>query len=666
MTNKRSLTINDLKTLQVVNEPQLSPDGSKVAFVRQFISDKDEYTSHLFVQDVNGETSQASQWTFGDGKVASPRFSPDGQYLIFVSLKPNAKPQLQLLSLSGGEAKQITELENGASQPFWSPDSKKVLFTTAFEKGNPPTKDRKEQEKKEEPDKPDPLVVERLKYKSDAAGFLDKKRKQLAVYDLSEDSIEFLTDDEVDHEPSSWSPDSQSIAYFSNKEADDQLISDIYIYDFKTNESKRLTDGKGIYTFGVFSPNGEKIAYYGHEKEFYGATQNKVWIHHLTDNTRECITKDWDIHITDAAIGDLRSGHPNPGPIWSKDEKEIYVTASTKGSTNFYSVTIEGNIQERYTGHHHVYGYHVNVEKNIAVLGVSSPTNPGEIYVLSLESNHVRQLTSFNESLLEEVHIAEPEEIWCKAPDGWDVHGWILKPYNFKDGEKYPTILEIHGGPHAMYANTFFHELQLLAAQGYVVLYSNPRGSHGYGQSYVNACRGDYGGKDYEDLMSFVDAAVDRYDFIDTDRLGVTGGSYGGFMTNWIVSHTNRFKAAATLRSISNWISFYGVSDIGYFFAEWEIGASFLEDPEKLWKHSPLKYVKQIETPLLILHGEKDFRCPVEQAEQLFIALQHQKKETRFVRFPNANHELSRSGPPYLRYARLEELTNWFEKYLKQ
>jgi len=216
-----------------------------------------------------------------------------------------------------------------------------------------------------------------------------------------------------------------------------------------------------------------------------------------------------------------------------------------------------------------------------------------------------------------------------------------------------------------MYGNTFFHELQLLAARGYAVFYSNPRGSHGYGQSFVDACRGDYGGMDYEDILSFTDAVVESHPWIDENRLGVTGGSYGGFMTNWIIGHTNRFKAAATLRCISNWISFYGVSDIGYFFTEWEIGTDVLKDPDKLWQHSPLRYVNQMETPLLIIHGEKDFRCPIEQSEQLFVALKHRGQEPRFVRFPEANHELSRSGPPHLRFARLEELTNWFEKHLK-
>jgi dipeptidyl aminopeptidase/acylaminoacyl peptidase len=215
-----------------------------------------------------------------------------------------------------------------------------------------------------------------------------------------------------------------------------------------------------------------------------------------------------------------------------------------------------------------------------------------------------------------------------------------------------------------MYANTFFHEFQMLAARGYAVLFTHPRGSHGYWETFVKACCGDYGGKDYLDLKSAVDHAVSCFDFIDENRLGVTGGSYGGFMTNWIVGHTNRFKAAVTDRSISNWLSFSGVSDIGYTFTPREIEGNIFTDAEKLWYHSPLHYAANVETPLLIMHGERDFRCPIEQAEQLFIALSHQGKPVSFIRFPDANHEMSRSGDPQQRVLRLKHMADWFESYL--
>lgn len=664
MSTKRSISIHDLRKINVLNNPQLSPDGTTFAFTRQFITEEEEYTSHLFVQKMNED--KAEQWTFGDGKVTFPRFSPDGRWLVYVAKKPQDKhPQLYLISKSGGESKPITQLPEGASQPIWSPDSSKILFSTSFEKGQEPnSNDLATVSAEKESKKSKPLVVERLKYKSDASGFLDKKNNQLAYYDMREDNVHFLTDDNVDHEPSGWSPNGKTITYFSNKQGDEHIVSDIYVLDLETKEHKQLTDGRGMFTHATFSPDGSSLACFGHEKEYAGATHHKIWMIDMKTKKRTCVTSDWDVHVSDAMIGDIRSANPNPGPVWSLDNSSFYVLASEWGNTNLYNITLKGQVKPVTAGNHHVFGFSMEESSNQIILGISSPTEPGEIYSYKLDSNRLEKKTMMNESFLKSVEIQKPEEVLLKGSDGLPLQGWLLKPVGFKEGESYPGILEIHGGPHAMYGNTFFHELQLFAAEGYAVFYSNPRGSHGYGQSFVDACRGDYGGMDYDDVMTFTDTVLDNYSWIDQHRLGVTGGSYGGFMTNWIVGHTNRFKAAATLRCISNWTSFYGVSDIGYFFTEWEVGANFLQDPDKLWLHSPLKYVNNMETPLLIMHGEKDYRCPVEQAEQLFVALKQRGKNPRFVRFPEANHELSRSGPPHLRFARLEELKSWFNNYL--
>src|SRR5699024_5779373 len=257
--------------------------------------------------------------------------------------------------------------------------------------------------------------------------------------------------------------------------------------------------------------------------------------------------------------------------------------------TGLYQAALDGELNVLYKDSNHVFGFSYNNGKFI--LGISTPTNPGNFYQLDNDRN-LKQLTDANREFLDEVELSEPETLSFKTDDGWDIQGWLLRPYGFEEDKQYPFILEVHGGPHAMYGQTFFHEMQLLAAKGYVVLYTNPRGSHGYGQEFVNACREDYGGKDYSDLMRAVDFVLEEYDFIDEDRLGVTGGSYGGFMTNWIVGHTNRFKAAVTQRCISNWLSFYGVSDIGYFFTKWELGKNLLDDPAKLWDFSPLKYAE--------------------------------------------------------------------------
>ncbi|MFB5662152.1 S9 family peptidase [Alteribacillus sp. HJP-4] len=659
--DKKSITGEDLKRINVANDPRISPEGEKYAYVQSFIGDDLEYYSHLYVQNLNDD--KPTQWTFGKNKDYSPRWSPDGSELAFVSER-SGTPQIWLLPTSGGEPRKLTSVKNGASEPVWSPNGRYILFSTSIAVNEMLAPE--EENGKDENNKLEPLVIERIKYKSDAGGFHDDKRKHLAVYDLKNDHAEILTEGDYDHSSGNWSPDSRQIVFSANRSENEDSTThlDLFIIDKETKDIVKLTSSTGVYSLANWSYDGKKIACIGHENEWKGATINQVWIIDPLTREKTCMTLKWDVQIGDAAIGDLRSSHPNPGPIWSDDHAHIYFMASDHGSTGLYEMDMEGEITAVHSEENHVYGFTYHPQTDVFIIGLSDPSNPGDIFKINRPSNHKVRLTDVNEEFLQNVHLSIPEPITAKAEDGWEIHGWVMRPANFEEGQKYPMILEIHGGPHAMYANTFFHELQLLSAQGYVVLYTNPRGSHGYGQTFANAVRGDYGGRDYTDLMSAVDHVIETYDFIDENRLGVTGGSYGGFMTNWIVSHTDRFKAAVTQRSISNWISFFGVSDIGYFFTEWEIGCSLFEDPEKLWHHSPLRYVKDIQTPLLIMHGEQDYRCPIEQAEQLFISLKQQEKETKFVRFPQSSHELSRSGPPALRIERLLQMTDWFEQYL--
>lgn len=646
---KRLLQINDLNNLQVLQDPDLSPDGRSVAFVSKTITEEDEYISHLFVHSL--EDKNSTQWTFGKGTVHTPRYSPDGRWIAFSAVRNGSASQIYVISTNGGEAKQVTHLPKGASQPFWTGDSAEIIFSATNTPGDDPHEEKTPSQKSQ------PLVVERLKYKADASGFLSEDRKQIGVFSMISAEVHLLTDEGFDLELADVSTDGQTIVYTANKEDDRRIGSDMYLLHRNENIHVKLLSG--TFTQASFSPDNKQIAVYGHEQEFKGATQTNIWLYDLSSEEAVCLTHQKDIGFTDTMIGDIRGGMSNPGPFWNQDGSAVYAAGSEHGATNLFRISTKGEIVQKSFGSQHVFAVTISQATGAAVIGISTPTDPGELYEGSAENTEWSPLTHFNDHLKEEVTLYEPEEYWIKAEDGLDIQGWVIAPP--ADSPK-PGLLEIHGGPHAMYGATFFHEIQLLAAQGYAVFYCNPRGSHGYGQDFVNAVRGDYGGKDYTDIMSFTDAVLEAYPGIDPERLGVTGGSYGGFMTNWIVSHNNRFKAAATLRCISNWTSFYGVSDIGYFFTEWEVGADLLEDPDKLWEHSPLKYAANIHTPLLIMHGEKDFRCPIEQAEQLFVSLKQLGRETRFVRFPDANHELSRSGPPHLRKARLKELTSWFEK----
>lgn len=663
---KRAITAEDLTKLSIYSDPQISPAGDTYAYVSTKINDKQEYVSHIYLQEIDG---LPRQWTFGEHSDTHPRFSPDGSQMVFQSTRSGGAPQLWLLSTNGGEAMQITTFKHGASSPSWSRDGKSIIFTASLDADDDVSgqEEMSEEERNKEKEKRNnkPLVVTRLKYKSDAKGFHDDKCAQIIQYDLEKKTFTQLTSKQKDHAFQDISPSGTQILFAANlnEDADQELTNDLYLLDITTNKTTKLTDGNGAYGSASFSPSGNKIISFGHEFTYSGATLNEIYVFDVESGERTCLTSAMDMQLGDAMIGDTRQGISEVGPIWSKDEKEIFFIATDRGSTALYRLKLTGELETVYAENNHIFGFTRHAENESIIIGISSPTNPGDFHLLQKEQQ-TKQLTAANESVLADIHLSEPEELTITAEDGWEIQGWLLRPFNMENDKKYPFVLEVHGGPHAMYGNTFFHEMQLLAAKGYVVLYTNPRGSHGYGQKFVDAVRSDYGGKDYSDLMSAVDQAIEVYDFIDTDRLGVTGGSYGGFMTNWIVGHTNRFKAAVTQRCISNWLSFYGVSDIGYFFTKWELGHRLMDDPKKLWEFSPLKYAENVETPLLILHGELDFRCPIEQGEQLFITLKQLRKEVEFVRFPGANHELSRSGKPAMRIARLNHICRWFETYL--
>lgn len=655
------VTPEDLYKLKSIVDPQASPDGKGFLYVVTGISEeKDAYYSNIFYQSLE-DSRNNFQWTFGEYRNTSPRWSPDGNEIAFVSNRSGTN-QIYVLNKNGGEARQLTFTRNGASNPVWSADGSEIAFQTSIGKEES-LQDKEITEKTEK--KLEALEVDMMKYKSDSAGFWNGSYSHIAIVNKETAELKEVTSGENDYYLQSWSPDGKYLAITADKSEDKDFSfeSDVYLYVLETKEWQKITESNGQFGRVTWSPNSQKIGIIGSGREYENATLLKIWIYDLKSEELRCLTEDWDVNVGDFAIGDFQQGGITPGILWGEDNRSFVFLATDHGNTIVYFGNEDGEIYPSLIDNQHVYGLSTGGSLKQAIVAISKPTEPGDLYSLNLETGEIAKLTDVNKEYTETHNFSPAEPIELTSRDGWQLHGWIMKPADYKEGKKYPLVLEIHGGPHAMYANSYFHEFQTLAANGNAVLFINPRGSHGYGQDFVDAVRGDYGGKDYEDIMDAVDFALEKFDFIDETRLGVTGGSYGGFMTNWIVGHTNRFKAAVTQRSISNWISFYGVSDIGYYFSEWQIKAD-LNDIETLWKHSPLAYASNIETPLLILHGEKDYRCPIEQAEQLFIALKKQKKTTKFVRFPESNHELSRSGKPTLRISRLNYINNWFIDYL--
>lgn len=675
MGSKRKVTAEDLYSFRWVSDPAVCPVSRSIAYVCQSVSDdRENYRSHIRLLTIDGAEDRS--FTNGgplapEGQDTAPAWSPDGNRLAFLR-KSDQGRQIWIIPREGGEARQITRLPRGVNSFAWSPDGTHLLFTAKV--AADPELDELTPEEENKRWASRVRVVTRSKPKADGAGLWDHRRSHLFVLDLETEQTRQITDGDYDvHEPV-WSPDGRQIAFLAkiakdpSEDIDLQLMNDLFLIDRDGGEPRRLTDTSWAISQASFSPDGKLIAFFGHDRAYEGATQTALYTISAEGGAAACLTEGFDVLLGNAAISDMRSHLRTPPPLFSADGRSIYALVSIAGSVQVCQFPLDGGGKpEALTeGAREVYQFAITKDERYLVIAVTDPLLPGDLYRVDLHTGEEVRLTAANDAFLEQIEWSSPEAFEFKASDGVTVHGWVMRPAGFEAGRRYPAILEIHGGPHAMYSHSFFHEFQLLAAQGYAVLYTNPRGSFGYGQTFVNGCRGDYGGRDYQDLMEAVDYAADHFDFIDKERLGITGGSYGGFMTNWAVGHTDRFRAAVTQRSISNWLSFYGVSDIGYFFTEGEIMGNPWEDTEKLWKHSPLAYVSNIRTPLLILHGEQDLRCPIEQAEQLYVALKRSGKETELVRFPGASHELSRSGNPGLRVERLNRIVEWFERHISK
>jgi dipeptidyl aminopeptidase/acylaminoacyl peptidase len=644
-----------------VGDPQIKPDGSHVLFTYSEVNmEEDKYDTQIWLLDLNKR--KPVQFTFGKENSSNPRWSPDGKSILFTSKRPSPddlktkdenkkKAQLFVIPADGGEARQITQVEEGVQSPAWSPDGRKILFRANVFKGEKATEES------------DVKIIRRMKYKHDGKGFSVGMYTHLFLVPSKGGKARQLTDGLFDVDSAEWSPDGKSIVFVSNfaEDADRSLFRNIYAVPTKGGEPQLLWEGKGSIGAIAWASNGRHLAFVGRDienPELIWHKNAELYILPVDGGEAEYLTSDLD-----------RTARGASKLEWAPDSKQVYIAFPDQGGAHVYKVSVEGGIEAVTEGKIRMDSFSIDDSGTMIAFNAGSAVSPTELWISDGEGQ--RQLTEMNRGLLKKLRVIPPEEFWFTASDGIKVQGWIVKPRGLQEGKKYPACIQIHGGPRGAYGYKLEgaeHEFQVLADHGYAVVYTNPRASIGYGEQFAGLISGAWGERDYLDIMEATDYVIENYSYVDADRFGVLGGSYGGFMTNWIVGHTDRYKAAVTMRSISNWYSFHGTSDIGWMTLtthEINNGKDPWDDLELCMEKSPITYVKNMTTPLLIIHSENDYRCPMEQGEQLYIALKKLGRTTEFVRFPGEPHGLSRTGKPKHRKERLQHIVRWFDRYLK-
>ena len=644
---------DDLYELRWVGDPRLSPDGSTVAYVVWGVDrEANDYRAAIWTVPVDG-SREPRQVTSGERKDADPRWSPDGRWLAFTSTRggdDKQRKQLYVMAADGpGEPKRLTDLPEEVEHPEWSPDGARILFSARV-----PDEAQLEPDERKRP----PRRITKLQFKLDDEGWThDRPHHLFVVPTVGSSEPRQLTDGEFDDTWPAWSPDGSRIAFVSARHENWDLsyASDLYVVAAEGGEPERLTATDGAVAAPAWSPGGTHVAY--------------LVTPDVMDEPRHGLVAVIDVasrevrHLSSSLDRNAMPYPPSREPLWDGDS--LLFTVEDRGMVPLFRVPADGSSEPKAVidGTFNITGYDIRDGRIVHTL--TTPTEPAELFIGD------RKVTGVGAAFTEARGLPAPERFTAISPDGAEVDAWMLRPAGFGEGKTYPLVLTIHGGPFTQYADKFFDEVQVYAGAGYAVAYSNPRGSSGYSEEWGRAIKGPvnggpgWGTVDYDDLMAVVDEAIKRFPFVDADRMAVMGGSYGGYMTTWIVGHTDRFACGISERAANNLATLDANSDLAALFKS-TIGGPFWEYPDEYRRASPVTYATDITTPLLILHSEGDLRCPVNQAEELFAILRSLQREVEFVRFPAEGHELSRSGHPAHRVMRFEAVLDWLDRHLKR
>jgi dipeptidyl aminopeptidase/acylaminoacyl peptidase len=672
-----------------VSDPRVSPDALVVAVVVTTVDlEANGYRKRIWAVAADG-SGPPRPLTGGEHRDTMPRWSPDGTRLAFVSHREGEGKgsQLWLLPAAGGEAELVCGLPEEIESLTWSPDGTRLAFTARV-------RDEDRYGKERDRDRP-ARRIDALGPRYDGVGWTVDRRRQLFATDARTGaSPTQLTDGPFDHDGAAWAPDGSVLVTTAGRHPgwDVDGAVDLYLVDGRAagQAPRRLTETGPDYSLPSWAPDADRIACCLGDSRVL-PTHGRMAVVDASTGAVTVLTAGYDRNCCSILSGAR-------DPVWAGER--LLFQADDRGNVPLLAVATSGTdgpVEVIVGGDRQVTGFD-RAGDTIAVV-VADPLHPSELGIVERASGSVRMLTSFGAELVAEVELAAPERFVARSGDGTEIEAWLLRPVGAdagrdagavaradanagaepnrdagaETGRSYPTLVNIHGGPFSQYGNRLFDEFQLQAGAGYCAVYSNPRGSSGYSEAFGRAIRGPeaspspgsgWGGVDFEDLMAVVEAAVDQFDCVDGDRVGVLGGSYGGYLTSWSIGHTDRFKAAVSERAVNNVLTMTWTSDIGVVFNGGYIGVSHLDDPEEYLRQSPVSSVREIRTPVLIVHSEEDWRCPVSQAEELWVALRLLGRDVEFVRFPGEGHELSRSGAPKHRIERAELILDWFGRKL--